>query len=254
MVRIPLVALSKSYLQRQTDRTLATLGRIVGRADVGMARVLPRVDSLAIHEGKRIQATVMFLDICGFSQRPSWTVEEQQLQLRVLSLFFTEMIRVIEDYSGFVEKNTGDGLMAYFVREATDTVSVKQRALACTLTMFSAAERQINPILRAASVPELEFRICLDSGPLTVAKVGAARGFNGIVAIGATANVASKMLGSAGPNTILIGSMMLDGIPMAWRERFVELQAVDTGWVFGPSMVPYTFWRYDGRWVEPTDD
>jgi len=40
--------------------------------------------------------------------------------LRVLNLFFTEMIRIVEDYGGAVEKNTGDGLMAYFEDRAAD--------------------------------------------------------------------------------------------------------------------------------------
>lgn len=254
MAKPPLDGLTSSYLRRQTERTLATLDRIVGRGDLSAGRTLPTTESLAIHDGKRLNATVLFLDICSFSQRPSWTAEEQRLQLQVLSLFFTEMIRIIEDYSGFVEKNTGDGLMAYFVREASDTVTVEQRALACALTMFSAADRLINPVLRSSSVPELEFRICLDSGPLTVAKVGAARGFNGIVAIGTIANVTSKMLGSAGSNTILIGSMMLAGIPAGWRNKFVRIQSTDTGWEYRSSGEPYAFWRYDGRWKDPFDD
>ncbi len=254
MAKAPLNALTRRYLQRQTDRTIATLNRIIGRGGVGTARTLPTVDSLAIHDGKRIHATVLFLDICGFSKRPSWTAAEQEGQLQVLSLFFTEMIRVIEDYSGFVEKNTGDGLMAYFVRDAADTVTVEQRALACALTMFSAAERLINPILRSSSVPELEFRICLDSGPLTIAKVGAARGFNGIVAIGTIANVTSKMLGSAGPNTVLIGSMMLEGIPTTWQQLFVQIQTVETGWEYRGTGQPYAFWRYTGRWRDAVDE
>ena len=34
----------------------------------------------------------------------------------MLSLFFSEMIRVVGDYGGTVEKNTGDGIMAYFAQ------------------------------------------------------------------------------------------------------------------------------------------
>jgi adenylate cyclase len=34
--------------------------------------------------------------------------------LRVLNLYFSEMIKIAEEYGGTVEKNTGDGLMAYF--------------------------------------------------------------------------------------------------------------------------------------------
>ena len=34
--------------------------------------------------------------------------------LAALNLFFSELVKVAEDYGGTVEKNTGDGLMAYF--------------------------------------------------------------------------------------------------------------------------------------------
>lgn len=47
---------------------------------------------------------VMFIDICGFSSRPMETLEEQDLTLRVLNLFFTEMIRIAEEYGGNVER------------------------------------------------------------------------------------------------------------------------------------------------------
>ena len=52
---------------------------------------------------------VLFLDISGFSVRKSETVEEQGMILKILNLFFTEMIRIAEEYGGTVEKNTGDG-------------------------------------------------------------------------------------------------------------------------------------------------
>lgn len=47
---------------------------------------------------------VMFIDICGFSSRQLETAEAQNLMLKVLNLFFTEMIRISEDYGGNVEK------------------------------------------------------------------------------------------------------------------------------------------------------
>ena len=230
-----------------------SLRKIVGRDPVGPGRTIPAPENISIYDGRRFEATVVFLDICKFSERAAWTEGEQETLLRVLSLFFTEMIRVIEDNGGFVEKNTGDGLMAYFVRQSEDAVSVQQRALVTALTMFSAAERLINPILKSANIAELEFRICLDHGPITVAKVGAARGFNGIVAIGTTANIASKMLAIAGPNNLLVGSKVLGGLPVEWVRQFVQLKTAKTGWYYSDTGAPYEFWEYTGRWKDPTE-
>lgn len=242
--------LTRAYFDRQVQRTLKTLRAIQSRPDTAGGRVVPMVDDLAIHDGRQVEATVMFLDICGFSQRPSWSAAEQQGLLDVLSLFFTEMIRIIEDHGGTVEKNTGDGLMAYFTQGA-DGVPAPQKGIAAALTMFGAREALINPILSNTGTAPLDFRICLDHGPVTIARVGVARGFNGVVAIGATANVASKMLAKAGPNTILIGSQMLVGLPDVWRIQFVRLETTETGWIHRGTGQPYAFWKYFGRWREP---
>jgi adenylate cyclase len=243
---------TKAYRDRQLARTLAALERIRSRQPVAAGRVIPEVDDLPINAGRRLEATVMFLDISSFSQRPAWTDQEQEILLRILSLFFTEMIRVVEDFGGVVEKNTGDGLMAYFVKDAGDTVPVQQRALSAALTMFYAADKLINPILKMSQLEQLDFRICMDHGPVTIAKVGSARGFNGIVAIGTTANIAAKMLAFADPNTIMFGSSMLSGIPESWRTRWLQFNTTETGWFFRSNGAPYAFWTYTGRWMEPS--
>ncbi|MFC4309094.1 adenylate/guanylate cyclase domain-containing protein [Steroidobacter flavus] len=243
---------TKAYRDAQITRTLATLEKIRGRSSVPAGRVIPDADDLPIHAGRRLDATVLFLDISKFSQRPAWTEGEQDTLLRILSLFFTEMIRIIEDFGGVVEKNTGDGLMAYFVAEPGDTISVQQRALAAALTMFYAADNYINPILRSSQLEPLQFRICMDHGPITVAKVGSARGFNGIVAIGTTANIASKMLAAADPNTILMGTKALVGLPTSWQTTWARPKTSETGWFYRGDSSPYTFWTYVGRWLEPT--
>ncbi|MEP2706252.1 MAG: adenylate/guanylate cyclase domain-containing protein [Roseibium sp.] len=194
----------------------------------------------------------MFLDISDFSARPSVTQEQQQNILETLALFFTEMIRVIEDYGGVVEKNTGDGLMAYFVRGAGSEHSAQQQSVSAALTMFDIAGRVINPILERSGLQPVSFRITMDHGPITIARVGAAQRFNGIVAIGSTANIASKMLAFASPDTILIGEGVLGGLPDARRQIFVRLQTRDTGWVRVADGNPYGFFQYTGRWLEPT--
>ena len=243
--------LTATYYRAQIDRIVATLNKITARpAGVGAGYVVPSADNIAIHDGRRIEATVMFLDICKFSQRPSESAEEQASIMQVISLFFTEMIHIIEDHGGVVEKNTGDGLMAYFARNDLADISIQHRAVSCALTMFAAADL-INPVLQRAGIPPLDFRICMDHGFITVAKVGAARRFNGIVAVGTTANIASKMLSVAKANTILLGDQMLSGLPTFWLQNWVKLETKDTGWHYQQSQTPYPFWRYIGRWKAP---
>ncbi len=170
--------------------------------------------------------------------------------LRILNLFFTEMIRIIEDYGGAVEKNTGDGLMAYFEdRSAVDpgANSVK-RALACALTMDATNEWLIAPVLRATGVPMLQFRTTMDYGPVTIARIGPAKRFNANVAIGNTANFASRMLGLVGAGQIAVGSSAFARVPDEWRTAWCELAPIDTGWTYTGGSIPYPLYLYKGRW------
>lgn len=107
---------------------------------------------------------VLFLDISGFSKRPSETEEEQGMLLRVLNLFFTEMIKIAEEYGGTVEKNTGDGLMAYFEDGAGNPPERgAKRAVACALTMMAANEH-----LKSQSLMQLPYWISRLECPSTM--------------------------------------------------------------------------------------
>ena len=241
--------LTQSYYDAQESRILSNLNKIVARAPVSSGRIVPDASDLAIHDGRTLDASVMFLDNSKFSSRPSGTQQQQQGLLQILSLFFTEMIKVVEDYSGVVEKNTGDGLMAYFVNSGGVTAQTK--AVACAMTMFYAASHVINPILAKSGIEEFKFRICIDHGPITIAKVGVVRGFNGIVAIGTTANIASKMLAVAEADEILLGSDVLQGLAADWISKFVIAKKTETGWHYTSTGDPYIFWKFTGRWAGP---
>jgi class 3 adenylate cyclase len=213
--------------------------------------VVPGEDDLAIGTGRRLNVAVLFLDLSGFSVWPSETPAEQDLILRVFNLFFGEMIRIVEDYGGTVEKNTGDGLMAYFEDSAGNPPDADaKRAVACALTMMNANEQLINPILRASGVQEIHFRVGIDCGAVTIAEVGAAQRFHGLVAIGTRANVACKMLDVAKPDDILIGESVMRRLPPLWTQ-WCKLALFATGWTYRHNGLPYCFYRYTGRWSQP---
>lgn len=137
--------LTKAYLQKQVARNLAAAQQIASRSGISDGRVIPSHGDLPIHVGRRLDATVLFLDICKFSARPSWTASEQENLLRILSLFFSEMIRIVQDFGGIVEKNTGDGLMAYFTRVPNDQTAPQQRVVG--IIHFLLYPNLSNPVL-----------------------------------------------------------------------------------------------------------
>ena len=245
----PLDRYSPGYHTMQMRRVEVMRRRIAATgATVSRGLVIPDPEDLPIGQGRRLDASILFLDISGFTQRASETEFEQDAQVRVLSLFFSEMIRIVGDCGGTVEKNTGDGIMAYFSQGGALSPDARQRALVCAMYMFLAADRLINPAIVATRLEPLRFRVCLDYGPITVARIGAAKRFNHIVAVGTAANRTSKMLQHAGPDELLLGDAMLPGIREDWLRQFLIHTGSNSGWSYDDGR-PYSFWRYDGRWA-----
>lgn len=244
-------ALTREYRQTQVARLVKALQRL-RELEARPGRVVPEAEDLVIGEGRRLNAAVLFLDISGFSSWPTETAEEQKRALAILNLFFTEMVRIAEDYGGTVEKNTGDGLMSYFEdRGGSPPDEGSKRAVACALTMLDTNHSLIAPLFSNAGTASIRFRLAIDHGPLTIGRLGAARRFNAIVAVGTAANVASKMLSFAQPNEVVIGDTVRCRLPAYWQTVWTQLIDAPTGWVYRATGLRYPFYRYTGRWVAP---
>lgn len=250
MAIIDLSRITRTYHNLQARRIEVMRRRIQAQSKaIAFGHVIPDPADLPIGRGRRIEAAVLFLDISGFTSRPSNTQDEQENNVRVLSLFFSEVIRVIQDYGGTVEKNTGDGVMAYFSRRSGGG-DPRHRALACAITVFHAGDQFVNPIVLASEIMPLSYRICVDFGWITIARMGAAQRFNHIVAVGTAANRTSKMLGFAHGGEIMIGGDVLAGLPPEWIRAYVKLATTETGWMY-PDGTAYPFFLFNGRWVLP---
>lgn len=240
--------LPPGYVMKQRERVRRVAGFLDGRDQaVRAGRAIPFPGSLANGRGRHLQASILFLDICGFSNRQSTTAAQQDEILTAFALLFPELIAIIEDYDGTVEKNTGDGLMAYFVNK--DGVHHVQRAIACAMTMLDVTQRLINPQLRRRQIEPFSFRISIDCGNVTIAQVGRKTGFSGMVAISSFANVASKMLRHADPNSILLGDSAAMQVPTAWSHHLVHKPVED--WTWNCGGVPYALWTFNGVWTDP---
>ncbi len=239
-----------AYWERQIARVERVREQISSRLSIAHGRTIPDAEDLSIGKGRRLKAAIMFLDISGFTSRPSESEEEQTNQLAALNLFFSELIKIAEDYSGTVEKNTGDGLMVYFEDGGSDPPeNGSHRSVACAMTMFAASEALINPILLRSGIAPILFRICIDHGYITIAKMGAARHFSAIVAIGTTANLASKMLSIAKSGELLIGANVRSELPCQWQDRWTTMHTYKSGWVFKSTKEPYSYYLFNGRWA-----
>jgi adenylate cyclase len=241
--------LPDAYWRERAGQVEDLRAKINSRREPLQGRVIPGDDDLRIGTGKQIPMAVMFLDISSFSARRSTTLEEQDMNLRILTLFFAEMVKVAEDYGGVVEKNTGDGLMAYFQDSGYEGEVGSKRAIAAAMTMMATNHYLIRPVLQLTPTPEIEFRVSIDAGDVTIARLGSAKRFNENVAIGSVANFASKMLSKAAPGEIVIGSSARSRLPLAWQTEFTDLVTTETGWTYYGTGLPYSLYRYTGRWI-----
>ena len=128
---------------------------------IALGRVVPNHDDLPIGNARRLEnITVLFLDICNFSRMNSETAAEQENVHRVLDLFMAEMLGVVQSHGGEFEKNTGDGFMAYFAGNLEDATRI---AVDAAITMHCYNDRVVSPGLKANGLPEVQFRIGIDS-------------------------------------------------------------------------------------------
>jgi len=242
--------LEHSYWEMQSKRVADEYSQIKLRANVSHGSAVPENDDLALGDGRRLKAAILFLDISSFSTRHIETELEQNSMLHAFNLFFSELIKIAEDYGGTVEKNTGDGLMAYF---EDDGGSPKEggckRAVACAQTIFAANEKLINPILEANNMKPFVFRISISYGFVTIARIGAPGRFMQYVAIGSEANFSAKMLRKASPNEIVIGESVKNELPLAWQKSYIKIMLDSNGVIYKDSVIPYNLYTYTGRWV-----
>src|SRR5690349_9826624 len=81
-------------------------------SQITRGKTAPSIDNLPIASAKEVRTTVMFFDIVGFTKREG-TESPAALQrtLWTLNCVIPMMMHVIHECGGYVEKNTGDGLM-----------------------------------------------------------------------------------------------------------------------------------------------
>lgn len=130
-------------------------------------------------EGEEVEVTVMFIDMRNFTGFSEGTDPRDVVQ--ALNHLFEQMVRIIHDHDGWVDKFVGDGLLAVFgaPRRMPDHA---ERALAAAVQIAG----------EVASNAGLEFGIGLNSGRVLAGNVGGAGRLEFSV-IGDPVNVAARV-------------------------------------------------------------
>lgn len=239
-------------LRKQCRTTLGKTPR--SESDISRARVLPSSDSFTLAGAKTVKAAALFFDLRGFTQRIHSDDLSARLEgLAVLNAVIPVVSRIVYGAGGYIEKNTGDGVMAIIGVEENDRDAVKNSILVA-LRISAALEQVINPELQRLGVAPTGARIGIDFGQLLLARVGLPTGTasmdrNFITAVGATANIACKIQQQAGTNEIWLGDSLRIHAPQEWLQWFREVSIPNWTWTWTPSGEPYRIWNFVGRFT-----
>jgi adenylate cyclase len=138
--------------------------------------------------GAKVEATVLFSDIAGFT-----AISEQntpEVVSRLLNRYMTEMTRTIMQHNGTIDKFIGDAIMAFWGAPVPDP----EHAMNACRAAVAMRERLVplNRELRGHGLPEVSFRIGINTGEVIAGNMGSEELFDYTV-IGDTVNLASRL-------------------------------------------------------------
>ncbi|HIJ80098.1 MAG TPA: adenylate/guanylate cyclase domain-containing protein [Desulfuromonadales bacterium] len=155
-----------------------------------LASVLADPDSLVLG-GNRVEATMLFSDIAGFTTLSEQRRPEEISQL--INIYMTAMTGIILKNNGTIDKFIGDAIMAFWGAPANDP----EHALNACKAAVAMQERLqlLNVQLKEMGLPELEIRIGINSGSVIAGNMGSDDLFDYTV-LGDAVNLASRLEGA----------------------------------------------------------
>jgi adenylate cyclase len=149
--------------------------------------------------GQKRPVVIFFSDIRGFTPLSEAMGPDQIATL--LTEYFTEMVDIVFEHSGTLDKFMGDAIMALWGAPIAHEDDA-DRAMACALDQLAALEK-LNVKWQEQGRPELGIGIGINFGEVFAGNIGSDRRLEYTV-IGDAVNTASRLCSIAGGNQILI--------------------------------------------------
>jgi len=149
-------------------------------------------------DGEQVEATVLFVDIVGFTAMSEDRSPEQVAVF--LNEYFSYFITCAQFYFGRIDKFIGDCAMVVFGAPKEDADHQFQ-AIACAVLMQKLIGN-INQLKRREGEPEVHVRIGVNSGKMLAGVLGT-RHKKEYTVVGDSVNLASRLCSEAGPDQII---------------------------------------------------
>jgi class 3 adenylate cyclase len=149
-------------------------------------------------ESQRKRVTVLFSDMAGFTHMSDRLDPEDVRE--IMNRIFDEIIQVVVNYEGFVEKFIGDAVMAIFgVPKSHEDDAI--RAVRAAREIHSVVIA-INAELKATTGQPLAMHSGVSTGLVVTGDLDLEKGSHGV--LGSTVNLASRLSSLAKPGEILV--------------------------------------------------
>ncbi len=167
--------------------------------------------------GQKRPVVIFFSDIRGFT--PMSELMGPDAIATLLTEYFTEMVEIVFEHSGTLDKFMGDAIMALWgapIAHADDA----DRAMRCAVDQLVALEK-LNAKWKSEGRQELKIGIGINFGEVFAGNIGSDRRLEYTV-IGDAVNVASRLCSSAGGNEILLSDTFYEALKKPPKVELLE--------------------------------
>ena len=187
----------------------------------GVARqILSNLDNVAL-SGKRIEGSVLFADISGFTRISEKTSAEDLVSM--LNRYFSLITCACALNHGIVDKYMGDGVMLVFGAPEDDEDHAFH-AVSCALLMQQLVAHE-NRQREATGLFPVQFRIGINTGSMLAGNMGSQERMEYTV-VGDTVNLASRLCGITNSGQIVISREMYARDDITGRVLAGEYQSI----------------------------
>ena len=164
--------------------------------DIVEGETIPDLEDMRLHDAKEFRLGIVFIDINDFTEYTSDNPDKDVLFM--LNVFIPKMMQLVREMDGAFEKNTGDGILAYFGAEDDDETAA-ENVLCFYLLIQILLHAGVNPVLKEYDVEQISISAAAALGTTYISRIGI-HSLNRRTAVSTTANVASKLEELAGEN------------------------------------------------------
>jgi len=226
--------------------------------DVIEGRVTPSLEDITIGSARKLRVAVLFFDIRNFSSLTSSPdLDQLRSALFMLDCVISMIMHVVYDYDGYIEKNTGDGILAIVGAEEDDATAANS-AIDIAVISFYLLDNLINPYLVQNEVEAINARVGIDLGTLLISRIGTQTGSskhprNFLTAVGPSANLANQLQNMAGTNQTWVGDLVKTNAYKSRQGFFIDKTPAPWTWTYVNDASTYRIWHYDAQRKNPDE-